>query len=150
MSDADRLREDLAAAKDQLSDVRAQLTVAQAAAATARLQADADPSQRARWYSDAELAAVRVVKPDSEDGAYWVVAAGDPRASWARPIRAGPPGAGPARPSPGPGHTRAAAVAAEPPLRLLLSGPAFDIAKAVYAQRLQTWAEWEDTSRAAG
>ncbi|WP_431933563.1 hypothetical protein [Nonomuraea jabiensis] len=36
----------------------------------------------------------------------------------------------------------AAADAAEPPLRLLLSGPAFDIAKAVYAQRLQTWAEW--------
>ncbi|MEV4109721.1 SDR family NAD(P)-dependent oxidoreductase [Nonomuraea sp. NPDC049695] len=44
----------------------------------------------------------------------------------------------------------AAADAAEPPLRLLLSGTAFDIAKGVYAQRLQTWADWEDTSRAAG
>ncbi|MEV1173443.1 SDR family oxidoreductase [Nonomuraea sp. NPDC049784] len=56
--------------------------------------------------------------------------------------------------APGPDTTvpavLAAADAAEPPLRLLLSGTAYDIAKGVYAQRLKTWAEWEDTSRAAG
>ncbi|MEQ4724004.1 SDR family NAD(P)-dependent oxidoreductase [Nonomuraea sp. B19D2] len=56
--------------------------------------------------------------------------------------------------APGPDATVAAVLAAadagEPPLRLLLSGAAYDIAAGVYAQRLKTWAEWEDTSRAAG
>ncbi|MEU6782146.1 hypothetical protein ABZ912_23325 [Nonomuraea angiospora] len=56
---------------------------------------DADPSQRARWYSDAELSAVRVVKTDSEDGAYWVVAAGGHRGpghtGWPARRRSGTP-----------------------------------------------------------
>jgi hypothetical protein len=33
--------------------------------------------------------------------------------------------------------------------RLLLSGGAYDIAQGVYQQRLQTWSEWEATSRSA-
>ncbi|WP_424187707.1 SDR family NAD(P)-dependent oxidoreductase [Actinokineospora sp. G85] len=37
----------------------------------------------------------------------------------------------------------------EPPLRLLLSGAAYDMAQDVYAQRLKSWSEWESTSRSA-
>lgn len=36
-----------------------------------------------------------------------------------------------------------------PPLRLLLSSQAYDIAHTVHAQRLKTWSEWETTSRSA-
>jgi hypothetical protein len=39
--------------------------------------------------------------------------------------------------------------AADPPLRLLLSSAAYDAAQAVYAKKLQTWADWEAVSRAA-
>jgi NAD(P)-dependent dehydrogenase (short-subunit alcohol dehydrogenase family) len=38
----------------------------------------------------------------------------------------------------------------EPPLRLLLSSMAYDVVQGVYAQRKQTWAAWEQTSRSAG
>ncbi|MCP2163451.1 SDR family oxidoreductase [Goodfellowiella coeruleoviolacea] len=55
---------------------------------------------------------------------------------------------------PGPEATDAAILAVvdsdNPPLRLLLSGTAYDIAQGLYANRLQTWAEWEDVTRAAG
>jgi NAD(P)-dependent dehydrogenase (short-subunit alcohol dehydrogenase family) len=55
--------------------------------------------------------------------------------------------------SPGPDATTPAVFAAvdaeNPPLRLLLNGFAYDTAQAVYAQRLQTWSEWEATSRSA-
>jgi NAD(P)-dependent dehydrogenase (short-subunit alcohol dehydrogenase family) len=55
--------------------------------------------------------------------------------------------------APGPDATTSAVFAAvdaeNPPLRLLLSGTAYDIAKGVYQQRLQTWSEWETTSRSA-
>jgi NAD(P)-dependent dehydrogenase (short-subunit alcohol dehydrogenase family) len=54
---------------------------------------------------------------------------------------------------PGPDDTTAAVFAAidaeNPPKRLLLSGTAFDIAQNVYAERVKTWAEWEQTSRSA-
>jgi NAD(P)-dependent dehydrogenase (short-subunit alcohol dehydrogenase family) len=55
------------------------------------------------------------------------------------------------RPAP---STTAAAVfavvdAENPPLRLLLSGAAYDIAQNAYAQRQQIWSEWEATSRSA-
>ena len=57
------------------------------------------------------------------------------------------------RQTPGPDATTAAVFAAvdaeNPPLRLLLSGVAYDIAQRVYQQRLQTWSEWEATSRSA-
>jgi NAD(P)-dependent dehydrogenase (short-subunit alcohol dehydrogenase family) len=39
---------------------------------------------------------------------------------------------------------------AEPPLRLLLSGGAYDLATATSASRLKVWADWEPVSRAAG
>ena len=43
-----------------------------------------------------------------------------------------------------------AAIDAEtPPRRLLLGSGAYDIVQGVYAERLKTWAEWEDTSRSA-
>jgi NAD(P)-dependent dehydrogenase (short-subunit alcohol dehydrogenase family) len=55
--------------------------------------------------------------------------------------------------APGPEATTAAVFAAvdaeDPPLRLLLSGGAYDIAQGVYQRRLQTWSEWEATSRSA-
>ena len=55
--------------------------------------------------------------------------------------------------APGPDATTAAVFAAvdaeNPPLRLLLSGVAYDIAQRVYQQRLDTWSEWEATSRSA-
>jgi hypothetical protein len=55
--------------------------------------------------------------------------------------------------APGPDATTAAVFAAvdaeNPPLRLLLSGGAYDIAQGVYQQRLHTWSEWETTSRSA-
>ena len=54
---------------------------------------------------------------------------------------------------PGPDDTTAAVFAAidaeNPPKRLLLSGTAFDIAQNVYADRVKTWSEWEETSRSA-
>jgi len=54
---------------------------------------------------------------------------------------------------PGPDDTTAAVFAAidaeNPPKRLLLSGIAFDIAQNVYADRVKTWSEWEQTSRSA-
>jgi NAD(P)-dependent dehydrogenase (short-subunit alcohol dehydrogenase family) len=54
---------------------------------------------------------------------------------------------------PGPDDTTAAVFAAidaeNPPKRLLLSGTAFDIAQNVYADRVKTWSEWEQTSRSA-
>jgi NAD(P)-dependent dehydrogenase (short-subunit alcohol dehydrogenase family) len=40
--------------------------------------------------------------------------------------------------------------AEEPPLRLLLSGGAYDLATATYASRLKVWADWEPVSRSAG
>jgi NAD(P)-dependent dehydrogenase (short-subunit alcohol dehydrogenase family) len=53
--------------------------------------------------------------------------------------------------APGPEATTAAVFAAvdaeDPPLRLLLSGGAYDVAQGVYQRRLQTWSEWEATSR---
>jgi NAD(P)-dependent dehydrogenase (short-subunit alcohol dehydrogenase family) len=53
--------------------------------------------------------------------------------------------------APGPEATTTAVFAVvdaeNPPLRLLLSGGAYDIAQGVYKQRLQTWSEWEATSR---
>jgi hypothetical protein len=36
-----------------------------------------------------------------------------------------------------------------PPLRLFLGASAFDIAKAKYAERIETWETWKDVSRAA-
>jgi hypothetical protein len=36
-----------------------------------------------------------------------------------------------------------------PPLRLLLGVPATEIVKSVYANRLSTWAEWDEVSKAA-
>ncbi|TDD17251.1 SDR family NAD(P)-dependent oxidoreductase [Nonomuraea diastatica] len=55
---------------------------------------------------------------------------------------------------PEPDDTAAAMLAVvdadEPPLRLLLSGAAYDVATGVYAARLKTWAAWEQISRAAG
>ncbi|OLR93235.1 SDR family oxidoreductase [Actinokineospora bangkokensis] len=55
--------------------------------------------------------------------------------------------------TPGPDATVAAVFAAvdaeNPPLRLLLSGRAYDIAQNLYAERLKTWAEWEDATRSA-
>jgi NAD(P)-dependent dehydrogenase (short-subunit alcohol dehydrogenase family) len=55
--------------------------------------------------------------------------------------------------SPGPDATTFAVFAAvdaeNPPLRLLLSGTAYDIAQGVYNQRMQTWSEWESVSRSA-
>jgi NAD(P)-dependent dehydrogenase (short-subunit alcohol dehydrogenase family) len=55
--------------------------------------------------------------------------------------------------APGPDDTTAAVFAAidapNPPRRLLLSGTAYDIAQRVYQERIQTWQEWEDTSRSA-
>ncbi|GAA3434814.1 SDR family oxidoreductase [Kutzneria kofuensis] len=54
---------------------------------------------------------------------------------------------------PGPDDTTAAVFAAidaeNPPRRLLLSGIAYDIAQNVYAERVKTWSEWEETSRSA-
>jgi NAD(P)-dependent dehydrogenase (short-subunit alcohol dehydrogenase family) len=40
--------------------------------------------------------------------------------------------------------------AQEPPLRLLLGNVAYDIVSSVCRTRLETWAAWEQTSRAAG
>jgi NAD(P)-dependent dehydrogenase (short-subunit alcohol dehydrogenase family) len=37
----------------------------------------------------------------------------------------------------------------KPPLRLILGTPAFDMAHAAYAERVQTWDEWADVSRGA-
>lgn len=37
----------------------------------------------------------------------------------------------------------------KPPLRLFLGAMPFDVARNAYAQRLATWAEWEDVSKAA-
>ncbi|MCF1592560.1 SDR family oxidoreductase [Streptomyces muensis] len=55
--------------------------------------------------------------------------------------------------TPGPETTNQALFAVvdsdNPPLRLLLSSQAYDIAQGVYAQRLQTWSDWEATSRSA-
>jgi NAD(P)-dependent dehydrogenase (short-subunit alcohol dehydrogenase family) len=55
--------------------------------------------------------------------------------------------------SPGPEATTAAVLAVvdaeNPPLRLLLSGGAYDIAQGLYQQRVKTWSEWEATSRSA-
>ena len=55
--------------------------------------------------------------------------------------------------APGPDATTGAIFAVvdaeNPPLRLLLSGSAYDIAQGVYQQRLQTWSAWEATSRSA-
>ncbi|EWM09901.1 SDR family oxidoreductase [Kutzneria sp. 744] len=55
--------------------------------------------------------------------------------------------------APGPDDTTAAVFAAidaeNPPKRLLLSGTAFDIAQSVYADRVKTWSDWEETSRSA-
>jgi NAD(P)-dependent dehydrogenase (short-subunit alcohol dehydrogenase family) len=54
---------------------------------------------------------------------------------------------------PAPSTTAAAVLAVvdaeNPPLRLLLSGLAYDIAQNAYTQRQQTWSEWETTSRSA-
>lgn len=54
---------------------------------------------------------------------------------------------------PGPDDTIAAilaiADAPSPPLRLLVSGLAYDLAQGAYARRQQAWAEWEDISRQA-
>jgi NAD(P)-dependent dehydrogenase (short-subunit alcohol dehydrogenase family) len=36
-----------------------------------------------------------------------------------------------------------------PPRRLLLGGSAYDIVQGVYAERVKSWADWEDTSRSA-
>ncbi|MEU7857840.1 hypothetical protein [Nonomuraea sp. NPDC049141] len=35
------------------------------------------PIKRRRWYTDDELDAVQVIKTDRDDGAYWVIVAGD-------------------------------------------------------------------------
>jgi NAD(P)-dependent dehydrogenase (short-subunit alcohol dehydrogenase family) len=43
----------------------------------------------------------------------------------------------------------AAVDAPEPPLRLLLSGAAYEIVTGAYANRLQVWADWESVSRTA-
>jgi len=43
----------------------------------------------------------------------------------------------------------AAADAADPPLRLLLGGLAYDLTQGAYARRQQTWAEWEAVTRQA-
>ncbi len=55
---------------------------------------------------------------------------------------------------PGPDDTVAAILAVvdapSPPLRLLLSGLAYDLAQGAYARRQQSWAEWEAVSRQAG
>ncbi|MCW2877987.1 MAG: short-chain dehydrogenase/reductase, partial [Sphaerisporangium sp.] len=55
---------------------------------------------------------------------------------------------------PAPSTTASAVLAVvdaeNPPLRLLLSSFAYDVAQSVYGQRQQTWSEWEATSRAAG
>jgi NAD(P)-dependent dehydrogenase (short-subunit alcohol dehydrogenase family) len=55
---------------------------------------------------------------------------------------------------PGPDDTITAVLAvvdaASPPLRILLSGLAYDLVQGAYAQRQQTWAEWEAVSRQAG
>jgi NAD(P)-dependent dehydrogenase (short-subunit alcohol dehydrogenase family) len=55
--------------------------------------------------------------------------------------------------SPGPDATTEAVLkvvdAENPPLRLLLSGGAYDIAQGLYQQRVKTWSEWETTSRSA-
>ncbi|MGI5499868.1 SDR family oxidoreductase [Lentzea sp. CA-135723] len=52
---------------------------------------------------------------------------------------------------PGPDATVQAILAVvdaeNPPLRLLLSGQAFEVARHLYNQRLATWAKWEETSR---
>jgi NAD(P)-dependent dehydrogenase (short-subunit alcohol dehydrogenase family) len=57
------------------------------------------------------------------------------------------------RPAPGPEATveavLAAVDAAEPPLRLPLSGIAYDVVTGVYAQRLDAWKQWENLSRTA-
>ncbi|QUQ64760.1 SDR family oxidoreductase [Kutzneria sp. CA-103260] len=54
---------------------------------------------------------------------------------------------------PGPDDTTAAVFAAidadTPPRRLLLSGTAYDIAQNIYAERVKTWSDWEQTSRSA-
>ncbi|MFY0578635.1 SDR family oxidoreductase [Cystobacter fuscus] len=39
--------------------------------------------------------------------------------------------------------------AQNPPLRVLFGGPPVDIVKGLYAKRLETWAQWEELSRAA-
>jgi NAD(P)-dependent dehydrogenase (short-subunit alcohol dehydrogenase family) len=55
---------------------------------------------------------------------------------------------------PGPDDTIAAILAVvdapSPPLRLLLSGLAYDLAQGAYTRRQQAWAEWETVSRQAG
>jgi len=55
---------------------------------------------------------------------------------------------------PGPDDTITAVIAivdaASPPLRVLLSGLAYDLVQGAYAQRQQAWAEWEAVSRQAG
>jgi NAD(P)-dependent dehydrogenase (short-subunit alcohol dehydrogenase family) len=54
---------------------------------------------------------------------------------------------------PGAAATTAAVLAAvdadQPPLRLLLSGTAYEFAKGGYAARLKEWADWESVSRSA-
>jgi hypothetical protein len=37
----------------------------------------------------------------------------------------------------------------KPPLRLFLGEMPFDVARNVYKQRLETWADWESVSKAA-
>jgi NAD(P)-dependent dehydrogenase (short-subunit alcohol dehydrogenase family) len=57
------------------------------------------------------------------------------------------------RPAPGPEATieavLAAVDAAEPPLRLPLSGIAYDFVTGLYGQRLDAWKQWESVSRSA-
>jgi NAD(P)-dependent dehydrogenase (short-subunit alcohol dehydrogenase family) len=70
-----------------------------------------------------------------------------------QPFRDAVAGARSALTLPGPQDTAdavlAAADAADPPLRLLLSGLAYDLAQRTYAERQQVWAAWETVSRAA-
>lgn len=57
---------------------------------------ESDPATRARWYSDAELEAVKVVATGLDDGRYYVIVAGDllgtvgpARAGWPSHRRSG-------------------------------------------------------------
>jgi NAD(P)-dependent dehydrogenase (short-subunit alcohol dehydrogenase family) len=93
-----------------------------------------------------------------EPGAYGTDWAGS-SASYSQPNPAYQPfrdavaGARSALTLPGPQDTAdailAAADAADPPLRLLLSGLAYDLAQRTYAERQQVWTAWETVSRAA-
>ncbi|WP_410631204.1 SDR family oxidoreductase [Amycolatopsis sp. cmx-4-83] len=76
----------------------------------------------------------------------------DPHPAY-QPIRAAMAARRGAARSPGPEATIAAVLAAvdaeQPPLRLLLSSTAYDLAQNIYAGRQKVWADWESTSRSA-